>query len=39
VVQAGAEVRLATDLPIHLFDAGSGRRVEHVFAAQETVSA
>jgi sn-glycerol 3-phosphate transport system ATP-binding protein len=39
VLSHGTLVCLATDEPIHLFDAASGRRVDHVPAAKEIVSA
>jgi sn-glycerol 3-phosphate transport system ATP-binding protein len=40
VVQVvGAMVRLATDVPLHLFDATTGRRIDAVAAVTETVAA
>jgi sn-glycerol 3-phosphate transport system ATP-binding protein len=39
VLADGAPVRLAFDAPIHLFDAGTGRRREGVAAAKEPVNA
>ncbi len=38
-LQIGMVVRLATDQPLHLFDAASGRRIETTPAAKERVGA
>ena len=37
--QTGTQVRLATDEPIHVFDAASGQRIESIATAKETVRA
>ena len=39
VLADGTQVRLATEEPIHLFDAATGRRVEGVAAEREPVGA
>jgi sn-glycerol 3-phosphate transport system ATP-binding protein len=39
MVEPGSWVHLGTEEPIHLFEAASGRRIERVATAKETVSA
>jgi len=39
VLADGAAVRLATEEPIHIFDAASGHRIESIVTAREAVSA
>jgi sn-glycerol 3-phosphate transport system ATP-binding protein len=39
VVEPGSRVHLGTEQPIHVFEAVSGKRIERVVAAEETVSA
>ena len=39
VLGSGTQVCLATEEPVHLFDAGSGRRIESIVTAKEPVGA
>jgi sn-glycerol 3-phosphate transport system ATP-binding protein len=39
VLENGTQMRLATEEPIHVFDAASGQRIEHKVTAKETMNA